>query len=143
MRLKHCAALVALTLAGCGASAPEIVPIETAPVTGVAMYDGKPLEDYRVYFYRSDHPAQEPATARIDAEGKFTLSVRESDDGAIIGLNQVWFSYDPPIPPTDEPYDLPEPKVKLPEQYLKRETSNLTVDVPKEGLDGYTIELPQ
>lgn len=119
-----------------------MVPIETAPVTGVATYEGKPLEDYRVYFYRSDHPAQEPATARIDAEGKFTLSVRESDDGAIIGLNQVWFSYDPPIPPTDEPYDLPEPKVKLPEEFLKRETSNLTVDVPKEGLEGYKIELP-
>jgi hypothetical protein len=135
-----------LIAAGCGSSGPEIIPIETAPVTGVATFDGKPLENYRVYFYAADNPAQEPATARIAADGTFSLSVREPDDGAIIGKNQVWFSYDPPVPEQvpgyETPYDLPKPSVELPEEYLNQQKSPLSVDVPEDGLADYKIELP-
>lgn len=132
-----------LIAAGCGDS--EIIPIETAPVTGTATYKGKPLENYRIFFYASGDRAQEPATGRIDADGRFSLSVREADDGAIVGKNEIWFAYDPPLPEQvpgmEVPFDIPPPSVKLPEKYLDREQSELTVEVPTEGLRDYKIEL--
>jgi hypothetical protein len=145
MQVGYCALLCCL-VAGCGPAAPEIIPIETAPVTGTATYDGKPLENYRVYFFTSEHPAQEPATARIAADGTFSLSVREPDDGAIIGTNKIWFAYDPPVPDQvpgfEKPYDLPPPSVELPQEYLSQDKSPLSVDVPEGGLENYKIQLP-
>ena len=145
MRSTFWAPAAILIVSGCGDSGPEIIPIETAPVTGTAIYQGKPLEDYRVFFYVSGHAAQEPATGRIGPAGCFSLSVRKPEDGAIIGTNQVWFAYDPPLPEQvpgmETPITVPPPKVELPEQYLDRDKSGLTVEVPPEGLSGYVIEL--
>ncbi len=145
MRETKWGLMVVLTL-GCGPSGPEIVPIETAPVTGTATYEGRPLEDYRVFFYNGEHPAQEPATGRIDAEGRFTLSVREPNDGAMVGSNRIWFTYDPELPEEIPGNEMglapPPPKVDLPEQFRSSETSQLTVDVPAGGLVHYKIELP-
>ncbi len=74
------------------------IPIETAPVSGTATLNGKPLEDYRVSFYLMGHPAQEPSIGRVDANGRFTLTTRELNDGAMIGKNEVWLTYDPELP---------------------------------------------
>lgn len=146
MRQTVSSALFLIVVAGCGPSGPEIIPIQTAPVTGTATFEGQPLENYRVYFFAAGSAAQEPATARIDAAGHFALSVREANDGAIVGTNHVWFSYDPPLPEQtpglEEPFDLPAPKVKLPDQYLSQSKSGLSVEVPADGLQEYKIELP-
>jgi len=139
-----CLLLIALAT-GCN-TGPEIIPITTAKVTGTATYDGKPLEDYRVFFYLEEHDAQEPASARIAADGSFSLSVRETDDGAMIGTNKVWFRYDPEVPEQvpgmEVPFELPSPKVKLPKEFLDPETSDIQVVVPEEGLTDFAIELP-
>lgn len=131
------------SLAGCGPDGP--VPIETAPVTGTATFNGKPLEDYRVFFFSSGHPAQEPATGRVGADGRFTLGIREEDDGAMVGPNQVWLKFDPPMPESvpgvDAPWTPPPPTIKIPEKYLDRDQSGLKVDVPPDGLTDYKLEL--
>jgi hypothetical protein len=134
-----------LILSGCSRSGPAIIPIETARVHGTATYQGKALENYRVFFYQSGHAAQEPATGRVGPDGHFSLSVRAPDDGAMIGTNEVWFAYDPEIPEQvpglETAYDLPPPSVELPREYLDRKTSGLTVEVPAQGLEGYALNL--
>ncbi len=130
---------------GCTGSGPELIAIETSRVTGIATFGGKPLEDYRVYFYCDASAAKEPATDRIKADGSFDLSVRFPGDGAIVGMNKVWFSYDPQLPeevPGMETGLAPPPaKVKLPEKYLSADSSGITVDVPAGGLTDHKLEL--
>jgi hypothetical protein len=114
-------------------------------VTGTATFEGQPLEDYRVYFYCATAPAPEPATGRVAEDGTFSLSVRTPDDGAMIGSNKVWLAYDPilpvEIPGQETGTPPPPPKVKLPAKYLSMEASEITVEVPKEGLKDYKLEL--
>jgi len=123
------------------------IPIETAPVSGTAMFEDKPLKDYRVFFYSSGHPAQEPATGRVGEDGRFTLGIRQPNDGAMVGPNQIWLKFDPPMPEsiagTDAPWTPPAPTIKIPEKYLDRDKSELKVDVPVEGLKDYKIELKE
>ncbi len=110
-----------------------------------AFFNGKPLEDYRVFFYVKSAAANEPATDRIKADGTFTLSVRDPGDGAVIGENQIWFAYDPQLPEEIPGLETgkapPPPKVKLPEKYLSAETSGLSVSVTDAGLQDYKIDL--
>ncbi len=145
MSARFLTIFLVLFSAGCSGSGPEIIPIETSRVTGIATFQGKPLEDYRVYFYCDAAAAKEPATDRIKPDGSFDLSVRFPGDGAIVGLNKVWFSYDPLLPeevPGMETGLAPPPaKVKLPEKYLSADTSGITVDVPASGLADHNLEL--
>lgn len=142
MRWIGIALFVSLATTGCNEGP---IPIVTAPVSGTATYEGKPLENYRVFFYIPGDAAQEPASGRVDANGNFTLTVREPGDGAIVGQNQVWLKYDPPLPEmepgVDAPIVVPPPTIKIPEKYLDRFKSELSVDVPPEGLKDYTIAL--
>jgi hypothetical protein len=98
-----------------------------------------------VFFYATGHAAQEPATGRVGSDGRFTLSVRAENDGAIVGPNAIWFSYDPPapeqVPGLEKPFVAPPPKIKLNEKYMSQEKSGLSVDVPAEGLKDYKLEL--
>lgn len=144
--LRRLSGLVVVLMAlGCGRSGPPIIPIDTATVTGNATFEGKPLEDYRVYFYCESGAAKEPATDRIKADGSFTLSIRKPGDGAIIGMNKIWFSYDPVMPEQQPGLEtvvpLPPPKVKLPEKYLSAEKSGLSVEVTDSGLQDYKLDL--
>ena len=128
---------------GCDQGPP---PIQTAPVSGIATYQGKPLEEYRVYFFVPGSATQEAATGNVGADGHFTLGVREEGGGAIVGLNEVWLVYDPVMPEVgpNEPVPMtppPPPKVKIPEKYTSRDTSGITVEVPPEGLENYQLEL--
>lgn len=69
--------------AGCGTK--EAIP-ETAPVTGVVLYQGKPVDQAVVTFY----PVQgAPGTARTNAEGKFVLTTHRAEDGAVPGNHTV------------------------------------------------------
>jgi hypothetical protein len=125
---RLCGLVVVLFSLGCGYSGPPIIPIDTAPVNGIATFEGKPLEDYRVYFYCASDAAKEPASDRIKPDGSFSLSVRKPGDGAIIGTNKVWFRYDPVLPEQtpglETAVNIPPPKVKLPEKYLDGESKS-------------------
>jgi hypothetical protein len=135
--------VVVFFLAGCGSG---IIPIQTAQVNGTATFEGEPLENYRVFFFCDDAKAQEPATGLVQADGSFVLSVRKPGDGAIVGTNKVWLTYDPPLPeevPGMESGTPPPPaKVKLPEKFMSSAQSEIVVEVPKGGLKDYRLTLP-
>jgi hypothetical protein len=74
--------LCPLTLAGCGPSRPE-----TVPVSGRVTLDGRPVEGATVMF--SPEAEGRPATGTTDAEGNFTLKTFEPGDGALLGKHRV------------------------------------------------------
>jgi hypothetical protein len=135
-------ALLPLLAAGCGGTQTGEVVDNVAPVSGTATYEGKPLEDYTVYF---GNLQVRPAAGKIDAQGHFTLGTNGPDDGAPPGNHRVWFNYSPVIEqePGKEQIDapVPPPKVKIPKKYTDMNTTDLKIEVPPEGLQDYKIEL--
>ena len=74
-----------LTIAGCGGSS-----VDTVPVTGTVLMDGKPVEGAAVAFRCEGQP--KAAVGTTDAEGKFTLTLNEDGDGAMVGTHTVTVS---------------------------------------------------
>ncbi len=58
----------------------------TAPVDGRVLLDGKPLADALVSFTPRTGSASE---ARTDAEGRFTLAMKDGKPGAVVGRHEV------------------------------------------------------
>lgn len=115
-------AVALVLLAGCGDGRPRIVP-----TTGVVLMNGKPLTGH-IGFVRVVPAGARPATGRIDpANGRFTLTTYETDDGCIegthptavivnttVGNRLIWIT---------------------PERYGDDKTSGLTVDVKGDKAD--------
>ncbi len=138
----HCALALLLPLLGCsGAQTGDIVQ-GAVPVNGIATYQGKPLEGYAVFF---SNLSDRPATGMVDAQGRFVLGSNGPDDGAPPGTHKVWFNYSPVVEVQlgREQADAapPPPKVKLPKNYTRMETSGITVEVPEDGLTDYKLDL--
>lgn len=69
-----------LTLAGCGPRRPLV------PVQGRVLLDGKPLAFGSVSFQSANG---QPATAAIQSDGSFVLTVIGEGSGAVKGRNRV------------------------------------------------------
>ena len=89
---------LALALAGCGKSGPQI-----APVHGRVTLDGQPLPQADVLF--QPEGAHRPSTGRTDAEGRYELAYKRGQMGAMVGPNTARISVSselvknpPPIP---------------------------------------------
>lgn len=102
---------LAISTLGCGGSNNPV-----APVKGVVTLNGKPVADMVITFTpvpgktASVGDANAPgksATGNTDAEGKFTLSTYERNDGALVGEHKVTvFGTGPdPTPPGKIPKD--------------------------------------
>jgi hypothetical protein len=70
-----------LLLAGCGDGRPTRVPVK-----GRVLIDGKPLETGNIRFHSTEHRA---ASAKINADGSFTLSTYDFGDGVVTGEHLV------------------------------------------------------
>lgn len=146
-------ALATLTVVGCGDSKPA-----TYPVTGVVTYNGQPVEGATVGFTSTDAEIQ-PAIGVTDAQGKYTLTTFEKDDGALPGEFKVRVvKYDrvpaPPaidssgvdieeMPENYEPEaasEEPPPKHLLPEKYAMPHSTPLKTTV-QAGENSYNIDL--
>ncbi|MCU0959957.1 MAG: transthyretin-like family protein [Pirellulaceae bacterium] len=99
---------VVVALVGC--SKPSGPPL--AQAKGVVMLGGKPVDNARVMFYPIDQSSSF-SHGTTDAEGRFTMSTRGANDGALVGRHKVVIS-----------------KVDMPEQMAK-------VDVSKAKSAGY------
>jgi len=134
--------LCLMLVVGCGNG---LIPIKTAPVSGSATFDGKPLENYKVFFYCEASEAMEPSTGLVGSDGTFKMTVRNPGDGVIVGMNKVWLTYDPPMPEQkagmETAWNPPPAKVKLPQKFMSGDTSGVTVEVSASGLTGYKLEL--
>jgi len=105
---------------GCGESRPR-----TVPVTGLVTLDGEPVADASITFYPENG---RPATGRTDAEGIYTLTTFETNDGAVPGQHRVSISKQT-IPESNSTEDLEAIKSEVPEVYSNADTSGLKAEV--------------
>ena len=76
-----CCAAVSILFCGCDSR-----PFETSKVTGRVTLDDKPVSEGTVVF---NPPQGWPARGELDAQGNFTLSTYEDQDGAIVGPHEI------------------------------------------------------
>jgi hypothetical protein len=108
-------------LAGCGDGRPARVP-----VSGQVLIDGRPLTSGTIRIVPGD---ARPATGTIDAEGRFTLSTFEEEDGCVPGTHGVEVT----AIQSDGHNRL---RRLVPEKYGRASTSGLTatIDAPTDSL---------
>jgi hypothetical protein len=145
--------LSCLVITGCGPSRPE-----TAPVSGLVTYAGKPVPVGQIVFRPENG---RPAIAAINANGRYTLTTFKSGDGALLGKHVVTITatraHDGPPPPKDS-QDPPSPKSLLeevrvggggrravewivPATYSRSETTPLNAEVAR-GQNTINFNLP-
>ena len=121
---------------GCGSGHPE-----TFPVAGKITYDGQPVTQGTVVFYPEEGRS---AMGTIAADGSYRLTTFEDGDGALPGRHTVTItaiaqSASAPASMEEEMehgmLGSMEGSIRwlVPERYSRRETSELTADVPTEG----------
>ena len=126
-------AVVATTL-GCR-NANEL---DTAPVSGRVLLNGKPLSTGTVTFVPNRGRV---ANGDIQSDGTFELSTYRSHDGAIVGSHKAAvLVLRPDIDPTVGP-ERDKPPMLIPPRYATAEESGLKYEV-KAGQDNkFTLEL--
>ncbi|MBA2112911.1 hypothetical protein [Bremerella alba] len=116
--------------------------LETAPVTGIVTYNGKPLPYGRVSFRP---PAGSPATGEIQSDGRFSLSTYGNGDGAIVGTHQVSVTATEVdagvMAATAANTEMTVPKSMIPKKYTSFSTSELTAEVVSSGKNQFALEL--
>ncbi len=114
-----------LLVSGCGDGRPERVP-----VSGVVFIDGKPLAQGNIKFVPK---GGRPSTSKIGADGRFSLTCYDGQDGAILGSHQVQVASNRIIS---------DSKIEwfAPQNYADFRTSNLTIEITK-PVDDLRIEL--
>lgn len=132
------AVLALASLTGCGERRPP-----TYPVTGkVTFPDGKPLAGGTVEF-ESEVASAEGLNARgeIQADGTFSMTTYEPDDGAIEGRHRVIVHA--PQPADSGNMSGPPPAPVLHPRFRSFETSGLTITVePKNNEYPITVTGP-
>lgn len=128
-REVHRLALLAVTLSMIGCGSGEDLP-ETAPVTGIVTFDGKPVEGATVMFFPKDAAASNPGAAYTDKEGKYSLTTFEKDDGALLGTHEI----------TVQLFDAMGEVKQVPGKYGDVKTSGLTATI-KEDENSVPLEL--
>lgn len=115
------ACLALLALPGCGDGRPKRVP-----VSGRVLIDDKPLT---YGFIRLTPSGARPATATLDAEGRFTLTTFEPDDGVVLGTHPVSVLAAEPLSGSTQRWHAPK-------KYANPRTSGLsvTIDGPNDDL---------
>jgi hypothetical protein len=110
---------------GCGDGRPERVP-----VAGQVLIDGKPLAFGYVGFVPENG---RPSVAKLDAQGRFTMSCFEADDGVVVGKHSVEIV-------AREPIGEDALKWHAPKKYASIDTSGLTEEISA-PTDSLTINL--
>ena len=85
--LRTVAAVMVLALVGASGCGPGSIIV---PVTGVVVYQGKPVADAKVMFMSPE--SSRTATSQTNAAGEFALTTFTDGDGAAIGEHKVAIS---------------------------------------------------
>lgn len=107
--------------AGCGRSG-DLPP--TVPVTGTVTYQGAPLPNAQVTFYPEG--GERPAAGTTDANGAYSLTTFNSNDGAVPGGHTVT------VTAYDSSFEGASLTSLIPERYGDSLTSPLQVTVGNE-----------
>ncbi|MFO7907481.1 MAG: hypothetical protein R6U98_32840 [Pirellulaceae bacterium] len=129
--------VLALTLAGCGASS-----VETVPVSGTVTVDGEPAESIMVNFQPAEGTTGPGSVGVTSADGTYSLETVGSDSkpGAVVGKHTVSLAYKDPDEDSTVDYqpDPDEPPVMLPPEAYDQ---SITFEVPAEGTDSADFDL--
>jgi hypothetical protein len=130
-RFHFLGALVVPLLLSCGAIGCTPRGDETAPVSGVVEYDGKPLSGFKNAAVVLTPKGGRLATGTISpTDGTFELSTYEDGDGAVVGpaTLSVTATIDDPNAGKIEGRHQPV-KFIIPEKFGDRDTSGLSYEV--------------
>lgn len=126
------AVVLVASCVGCSRS-----PFSLVPVSGTILLDGQPLAGGVINFQplaTGDVAKAGPgSSARIGADGRYSLSTVRGQPGAVAGKHRVKiYSFSPESPPTTEGGPAVQ-KERVPARYNYR--SDVTFDVPATGTD--------
>ena len=127
--------MICLAIAGCGRTGTE-----TLKAGGTVTYHKKPLADVCVTFTPE---SGRPATGETDAEGRFTLSTFQPDDGAVPGKHNVSISPSgaPTMPGTAEAKRATAKVAPFPVKFSNTRTSGLSANVEAGSPNDFTFDL--
>jgi hypothetical protein len=126
--------IVAMVGVGCGPAGPVLAPVE-----GVVLLEGEPLEGAVVLF--QPEGGGKPSTGLTDAAGKFTLTTLEKGDGAYVGANSVAVTKSLPSAAANvEEGEISDVELGSPPRYASPALSGITINVEK-GMAPVTLEL--
>lgn len=127
--------IVTMVAVGCGPAGPVLAPVE-----GVVLLEGEPLEGAVVLF--QPEGGGKPSTGLTDAAGTFTLTTLEPGDGAYVGMNSVAVTKS--LPSTSsanvEEGEISDVELGSPPRYASPALSGITINVEK-GMAPVTLEL--
>ena len=144
--------LVWVTLGCGGPSGPKLDPKKQATITGIAIFEGKPIPvESGIHFYNSE--ADITAAGRVDATGKFTVKAADPRKGLPAGKYKVTIHLPgaAPISSKDAKYNeamlksmKPAPPVQaasaIPVRFTSLEKSKIVREV-KPGPNSFEIDL--
>ena len=119
---------------------------QMAPVTGVVLLNGQPVDGAAVLF--TPEAGGRPADGVTDKEGKFTLQTFEPGDGAVVGKHKVAIvgMRQTGVQATSDGLsgEVNESKVRevwfVPKTYSSPDTSGIEIEV-KRGMEPVKLEL--
>lgn len=85
--MKYCVWLLMIVLAAATVGCSDEEKLDTVPVTGTVTLNGTPVEGAQVTFVPVDGGMS--AVGLTDASGKYSLTTRSKDDGAMAGSYSV------------------------------------------------------
>lgn len=141
--------IIAVVGLGCGGGGETGPQLELGRASGVVTLDTQPLEGVVVTLY--PNAGGVPASGRTDAQGKFRLTTKEPNDGAVVGHHTVAIT-DPAEPTVEstgentsaEAYDVPDPSKmsgKVPAIYTQALNSGLSAEIKPGSNDQLKFEL--
>ena len=159
LNTARCGVLAAGLFVIAGCSSGKVDAPTTVPVSGTVMYKGKPVEGATVIF-RSDASSL-AASGVTDSEGKFELTTKTANDGAVPGEHVVTVSKvtggaqtsdEAMTAMLDDPSILAQasdkqnkskavPKALLPAKYAHAKTTPLKETVTEDGPNEFVLQL--
>jgi hypothetical protein len=139
--------IIALALGGCADKGTSNRP-KVVPAGGRVLFNGQPLAGAHVTF--TNAAAGRSAYAKTDADGKFTLTTFERNDGAVPGKQQISVSKlegakpaEPGVDRTTTTNAAPAAARRwvIPRRYGDMTTSELTADIVETATNDLVVEL--
>ncbi|MBM4010692.1 MAG: hypothetical protein ACKO4Z_12955 [Planctomycetota bacterium] len=134
--IRRLGSVVLLLLASCGGCNKS--PFALVPVSGTVLLDGKPLAGGVINFQPiatgTSTNGGPGSTARINAEGGYSLATISGLPGAVVGKHRVKiYSYSPESPAVTDGAKATTQREQVPARYNYK--SDVTFDVPAAGTD--------
>ncbi len=142
-----CLGTLIVTVAGCGSGDDErsAKRPKVYPASGVATFNGEPLEGATVQYISLD--LNLAADGITDAAGKYALTTYKPNDGApeatykVVVTKRIYEEKKTKDDSPDEPSVAKPPKDLLPKKYANATTTDIEASITSGGPNQATLEL--